>query len=52
MLTLVNNLAIPVAIFSATSYTNWSCVQDSVNQWWYAYNAVEFFLTSDFLGML
>ena len=52
MLHIVNNLAIPVTWTSGKSYTIWSGVQDAMIQWWYGHNAVAFFLTAGFLGML
>ena len=52
MLHIVNNLAVPVSFGSAKSYTIYSGVQDAMTQWWYGHNAVAFFLTAGFLGML
>ncbi|MCL4675747.1 MAG: cbb3-type cytochrome c oxidase subunit I, partial [Pararhodobacter sp.] len=52
MLHIVNNLALPVTWTSGASYTIWAGVQDAMIQWWYGHNAVAFFLTSGFLGML
>jgi cytochrome c oxidase cbb3-type subunit 1 len=52
MLHIVNNLALPVSLDGAKSYTIWSGVQDAMVQWWYGHNAVAFFLTAGFLGML
>ncbi|WIM11948.1 MAG: Cytochrome c oxidase (cbb3-type) subunit CcoN [Enhydrobacter sp.] len=52
MLHIVNNLAVPVSFGSAKSYSLFSGVQDAMTQWWYGHNAVAFFLTSGFLGML
>ncbi|MFA5581707.1 MAG: cytochrome-c oxidase, cbb3-type subunit I [Paracoccaceae bacterium] len=52
MLHIVNNLAIPVSFAAAKSYTIWAGVQDAMIQWWYGHNAVAFFLTAGFLGML
>jgi len=51
MLHIVNNLAVPVW-GSAKSYSLFSGVQDAMTQWWYGHNAVAFFLTAGFLGML
>ena len=51
MLHIVNNLAVPVG-FSAKSYSLFSGVQDALTQWWYGHNAVGFFLTAGFLGMM
>jgi cytochrome c oxidase cbb3-type subunit 1 len=52
MLHIVNNLAVPVSFGSAKSYSLFSGVQDAMTEWWYGHNAVAFFLTSGFLGML
>lgn len=52
MLHIVNNIALPVSWAGAKSYTIWSGVQDAMIQWWYGHNAVAFFLTAGFLGML
>src|SRR6185437_15528723 len=52
LLHIVNNLAVPVSLGSAKSYSLFSGVQDAMTQWWYGHNAVAFFLTSGFLGML
>jgi cytochrome c oxidase cbb3-type subunit 1 len=47
-----NNLAVPVSLFSLESYSVFSGVQDAMVQWWYGHNAVGFFLTAAFLGMM
>jgi len=47
-----NNAAIPVSVFSPKSYVVWSGVQDAMVQWWYGHNAVGFFLTAGFLGIM
>ena len=52
MLHLGNNLAVPVSIFSSKSFSAFSGVQDALIQWWYGHNAVGFFLTAGFLGMM
>ncbi len=52
MLVIVNNLAIPVSIYAAKSYSVFSGAQDALVQWWYGHNAVGFFLTVPFLGMM
>jgi cytochrome c oxidase cbb3-type subunit 1 len=52
MLHIVNNLALPVSWTGAKSYILWSGVQDALTQWWYAHNAVGFFLTAGFLGIM
>jgi cytochrome c oxidase cbb3-type subunit 1 len=52
MLHIVNNLAVPVSFGHAKSYSLFSGVQDAMTEWWYGHNAVAFFLTSGFLGMM
>ena len=52
MLHIVNNLAVPVSLGHAKSYSLFSGVQDAMTQWWYGHNAVAFFLTAGFLGMM
>ena len=52
MLHLVNNLAVPVSFLGSKSYSAFSGVQDALTQWWYGHNAVGFFLTAGFLGMM
>ena len=52
MLHLVNNISVPVSIFGSKSVQVFSGVQDAMVQWWYGHNAVGFFLTSGFLGMM
>jgi cytochrome c oxidase cbb3-type subunit 1 len=52
VLHLGNNASIPVSLASAKSYVVWSGVQDAMVQWWYGHNAVGFFLTAGFLGMM
>ena len=52
MLHIVNNLAVPVSFFGTKSYVIWAGVQDAMTQWWYGHNAVGFFLTAGFLGMM
>ncbi len=52
MLHIVNNLAVPVSFLGVKSYSVFSGVQDALTQWWYGHNAVGFFLTAGFLGMM
>jgi cytochrome c oxidase cbb3-type subunit 1 len=52
MLVLVNNAAVPISPFAAKSYVVYSGVQNAMVQWWYGHNAVGFFLTAGFLGMM
>jgi cytochrome c oxidase cbb3-type subunit I len=52
VLHLGNNAAVPISLFSPKSYIVWSGVQDAMVQWWYGHNAVGFFLTAGFLGIM
>jgi cytochrome c oxidase cbb3-type subunit 1 len=52
MLHIVNNLSLPVSFFGTKSYSLFSGVQDALTQWWYGHNAVGFFLTAGFLGIM
>ncbi len=52
VLHIVNNLAMPVTLGHAKSYSLFAGVQDAMTQWWYGHNAVAFFLTAGFLGMM
>ncbi|MCP4699244.1 MAG: cytochrome-c oxidase, cbb3-type subunit I [Gammaproteobacteria bacterium] len=52
MLHIVNSAALPISLFSWKSYSAYSGVQDAMVQWWYGHNAVGFFLTAGFLGMM
>ncbi len=52
MLHIVNNLAVPASFLGSKSYSAFSGVQDALTQWWYGHNAVGFFLTAGFLGMM
>jgi len=47
---VVNSLAIPVSLFK--SYSIFSSVQDAMIQWWWGHNAVGFYLTAGFLGIM
>ena len=50
LLHLVNSAAVPVSLWK--SYSAYAGVQDAMVQWWYGHNAVGFFLTAGFLGMM
>ncbi|MFH1987468.1 MAG: cytochrome-c oxidase, cbb3-type subunit I [Pseudomonadota bacterium] len=50
LLHLVNSAAVPVTL--TKSYSAYAGVQDAMIQWWYGHNAVGFFLTAGFLGMM
>ncbi|MBT9539673.1 cytochrome-c oxidase, cbb3-type subunit I [Thiobacillus sp.] len=55
ILHIVNNMEIPIAFFGGSmlkSYSAYAGVQDAMVQWWYGHNAVGFFLTTAFLGMM
>ena len=52
VLVLGNNTEIPISVFSSQSVIVWSGVQDAMIQWWYGHNAVGFFLTAGFLGIV
>ncbi len=52
VLHLGNNISVPVSIFGAKSYTLFAGVQGAMLQWWYGHNAVGFFLTAGFLGIM
>ncbi len=52
LLHVFNNLAMPVGLFTLKSYSLFSGAQDAMTQWWYGHNAVGFFLTAAFLGMM
>jgi cytochrome c oxidase cbb3-type subunit 1 len=47
-----NGIALPVSFLGAKSYPALSGVQDAMLQWWYGHNAVGFFLTAGFLGIM
>jgi cytochrome c oxidase cbb3-type subunit I/II len=50
VLHIFNSLALPVSAMK--SYSVYAGVQDALVQWWYGHNAVAFFLTTPFLGMM
>ena len=50
LLHIVNNVAVPAGLMKA--YSAYAGVQDAMVQWWYGHNAVGFFLTAGFLGMM
>lgn len=55
VLHLGNNASVPTVFFGGEltkSYIVWAGVQDAMTQWWYGHNAVGFFLTAGFLGMM
>jgi cytochrome c oxidase cbb3-type subunit 1 len=52
ILHVVNNAAVPVSPLNHKSYSAFAGVQDALTQWWYGHNAVGFFLTAGFLGMM
>jgi cytochrome c oxidase cbb3-type subunit I/II len=50
VLHIVNSFEMPVTLFK--SYSWYAGVQDALVQWWYGHNAVAFFLTTPYLGMM
>ncbi len=50
LLHIVNNIAMPATL--TKSYSAYSGAVDAMVQWWYGHNAVGFFLTAGFLGMM
>jgi cytochrome c oxidase cbb3-type subunit 1 len=52
LLHVVNNLALPVSFLGSKSVQLFGGVQDALTQWWYGHNAVGFFLTAGFLGIM
>ncbi|HLP13587.1 MAG TPA: cytochrome-c oxidase, cbb3-type subunit I [Flavobacteriales bacterium] len=50
VLHIVNSIEIPVSAFK--SYSAYAGVQDALVQWWYGHNAVAFFLTTPYLGLM
>jgi cytochrome c oxidase cbb3-type subunit I/II len=50
MLHIVNSVELPVSLWK--SYSWYAGVQDALVQWWYGHNAVAFFLTTPYLGMM
>ncbi|WP_020399869.1 cytochrome-c oxidase, cbb3-type subunit I [Kordiimonas gwangyangensis] len=52
VLHLGNNISIPISLTEAKSYSLWGGVQSALIQWWYGHNAVGFFLTAGFLGIM
>jgi cytochrome c oxidase cbb3-type subunit I/II len=50
ILHVFNNLSVPVTL--TKSYSLYAGVQDALMQWWYGHNAVAFFLTTPFLGLM
>jgi cytochrome c oxidase cbb3-type subunit I/II len=50
VLHVVNSMELPVSFLK--SYPVFAGVQDALVQWWYGHNAVAFFLTTPFLGMM
>ena len=50
LLHIVNSAAMPASLWK--SYSAYAGAQDAMVQWWYGHNAVGFFLTAGFLGMM
>ena len=52
VLHIFNSLELPISMTSMKSYSVYAGVQDALVQWWYGHNAVAFFLTTPFLGLM
>ena len=52
LLHVFNNLVVPIGGSTLASYSVYAGVQDAFMQWWYGHNAVAFFLTTPFLGLM
>ncbi|KAB0584064.1 cytochrome-c oxidase, cbb3-type subunit I [Ideonella dechloratans] len=52
LLHIVNSAEVPVTLWPMKSYSAYAGVQDAMVQWWYGHNAVGFFLTAGFLGIM
>ena len=52
LLHIVNSAALPISLTSWKSYSVYPGAIDAMVQWWYGHNAVGFFLTAGFLGMM
>jgi cytochrome c oxidase cbb3-type subunit 1 len=52
ILHIVNSAGVPVSLWPMKSYPVYAGVQDAMVQWWYGHNAVGFFLTAGFLGIM
>ena len=52
MLHIVNNLTVPVSFLGTQELSGDAGVQAAMTQWWYGHNAVGFFLTAGFLGIM
>jgi len=50
MLHIVNSIELPISL--TKSYSWYAGVQDALVQWWYGHNAVAFFLTTPYLGLM
>lgn len=50
VLHIVNSISLPISFFK--SYSVYAGVQDALVQWWYGHNAVAFFLTTPYLGLM
>ena len=50
VLHITNSMTMPATLFK--SYSMYAGVQDALVQWWYGHNAVAFFLTTPYLGLM
>jgi cytochrome c oxidase cbb3-type subunit 1 len=52
LLHVVNSAEVPVSFWPMKSYSAYAGAQDAMVEWWYGHNAVGFFLTAGFLGIM
>ncbi len=52
VLHLINGVSVPIGLTETASVPLWGGVQSAMIQWWYGHNAVGFFLTAGFLGIM
>lgn len=52
VLHITNSMELPISLTSLKSYSMYAGVQDALVQWWYGHNAVAFFLTTPYLGVM
>ena len=52
VLHIVNSFELPISFTALKSYSAYAGVQDALVQWWYGHNAVAFFLTTPYLGVM
>ena len=52
VLHIVNSFELPISFTGLKSYSAYAGIQDALVQWWYGHNAVAFFLTTPYLGLM